>query len=77
MRAAHGLAERHVLEGERHIVVSETDVQNLHRVDVSVSLKDNPERVLDKVSGLVEPPAPAGIPPPRWSLPIVAQEPAS
>ena len=60
-----------------HIVVTETDVMNLHRVDVSVSLKDRPERVLDKVSGLVEPPAPAGIPPPRWSLPIVAQEPAS
>ena len=59
-----------------HIVVTETDVMNLHRVDVSVSLKDKPERVIDKVSGLVEPPAPAGIPPPHWSLPIVAQEPA-
>lgn len=59
-----------------HIVVTETDVMNLHRVDVSVSLKDNPERVLDKVSGLVEPPAPAGIPPTRWSIPVVAQEPA-
>ena len=58
-----------------HIVVTETDVVNLHRVDVSVSLKDNPERVLDKVSGLVEPPAPAGIPPPRWSLPVVAEVP--
>ena len=59
-----------------HIVVTETDVMNLHRVDVSVSLKDNPERVLDKVSGLIEPPVPAGIPPPRWSSPVVAQEPA-
>jgi general secretion pathway protein I len=58
-----------------HIVVSETDVMNLHRVDVSVSLKDNPERILDKVSGLVEPPAPAGIPPTRWAIPMVAQEP--
>jgi general secretion pathway protein I len=57
-----------------HIVVTETDVMNLHRVDVSVSLKDNPERVIDKVSGLVEPPVPAGIPPPRWALPIVAQQ---
>jgi hypothetical protein len=27
------------------------------------------------VSGLVEPPVPAGIPPPRWSLPVVAPEP--
>ena len=60
-----------------HIVVTETDVMNLHRVDVSVSLKDKPEVVIYKVSGLVEPPAPAGIPPPRWSLPVVAQEPAS
>jgi general secretion pathway protein I len=59
-----------------HIVVTETDVMNLHRVDVSVSLKDKPERILDKVSGLVEPPAPAGIPPPRWAIPIVAAEPA-
>ena len=57
-----------------HIVVTETDVMNLHRVDVSVSLKDNPERVIDKVSGLVEPPVPAGIPPPSWALPIVAQQ---
>ena len=59
-----------------HIVVTETDVMNLHRVDVSVSLKDNPERILDKVSGLVEPPAPAGIPPTRWSIPVVAEAPA-
>ena len=59
-----------------HIVVTETDVMNLHRVDVSVSLKDNPERVLDKVSGLVEPPVPAGIPPPRWSPPVVAEVPS-
>jgi general secretion pathway protein I len=59
-----------------HIVVTETDVMNLHRVDVSVSFKDNPERTIWKVSGLVEPPAPAGIPPPRWSIPVVAEEPA-
>jgi general secretion pathway protein I len=58
-----------------HIVVTETDVMNLHRVDVSVSLKDNPERVIDKVSGLVEPPVPAGIAPPRWSLPVVGEVP--
>jgi general secretion pathway protein I len=58
-----------------HIVVSATDVENLHRVDVSVALADAPERVLDKVSGLVEPPAPAGIMPPHWSMPIVAPEP--
>jgi general secretion pathway protein I len=51
------------------IVVSETDVQNLHRVDVSVSLADDPERVLHKVSGLIEPPAPAGFLPLEWSAP--------
>jgi general secretion pathway protein I len=59
-----------------HIVVTETDVMNLHRVDVSVSLADAPERVIDKVSGLVEPPAPTGIQPPHWSIPVVAPEPA-
>jgi general secretion pathway protein I len=58
-----------------HIVVSATDVTNLHRVDVSVALADAPERVLHKVSGLVEPPAPAGFMPPRWSQPVVAPEP--
>jgi len=31
-------------------------------------------QLIDKVSGLVEPPVPAGIPPPRWVLPIVAQQ---
>jgi general secretion pathway protein I len=51
------------------IVVSETDVQNLHRVDVSVSLADDPERVLHKVSGLLEPPAPPGFQPLEWSAP--------
>ncbi len=51
------------------IVVSETDVKDLHRVDVEVSLADDPERVLDKVSGLIEPPAPAGFAAPQWSPP--------
>jgi len=55
--------------------VSATDVTNLHRVDVSVALADDPERVLDKVSGLLEPPAPAGFMPPRWSVPVVAPAP--
>jgi general secretion pathway protein I len=58
-----------------HIVISATDVTNLHRVDVSVTLADAPERVVDKVSGLVEPPAPAGFMPPHWSVPVVAPEP--
>ncbi len=49
------------------IEVSETQVPNLHRVDVSVALADAPERVIHKVSGLVEPPAPPGLPPLQWS----------
>jgi general secretion pathway protein I len=56
------------------IVVSETDVQNLHRVDVSVALADDPERVLHKVSGLIEPPAPAGFLPLEWSAPATGGE---
>jgi general secretion pathway protein I len=51
------------------IVVSETDVENLHRVDVSVSLVADPERVIHKVSALIEPPAPPGFLSPQWSLP--------
>jgi general secretion pathway protein I len=51
------------------IEVSETAVENLHRVDVSVRLLSDPERVVHKVSGLIEPPAPAGFLPPQWSVP--------
>jgi type II secretion system protein I len=51
------------------IVVSETEVANLHRVDVSVSLQSDPERIVHKVSGLIEPPAPPGFLPPQWSAP--------
>jgi general secretion pathway protein I len=46
--------------------VSETQVENLRRVDVSVTRADQPERVIHKVSGLLEPPPPAGFIPPRW-----------
>ena len=53
------------------IVVSETDVTNLHRVDVEVALADDPERVLHKVSGLVEPPAPGGFAALSWTAPPV------
>jgi general secretion pathway protein I len=51
------------------IVVSETAVTNLRRVDVSVSLQDEPDRVIHKVSALIEPPAPPGFLPPQWSAP--------
>ena len=46
--------------------VSETPVENLRRLDVSVALADQPEQVLHTVSGLLEPPPPPGIPPPIW-----------
>jgi len=51
------------------IVVEETPVTNLHRVDVSVRLLADPERVVHKVSALIEPPAPPGFLPPQWSAP--------
>jgi general secretion pathway protein I len=51
------------------IEVSETPVENLRRVDVSVSLVAKPEVVIHKVSALVEPPAPQGFLPPQWSAP--------
>lgn len=46
--------------------ISETAVESLRRVDVSVTLEDRPEEVLHTVSGLLEPPPPPGIPPPGW-----------
>lgn len=51
------------------IEVAETPVANLRRVDVSVRLLADPERVVHKVSGLIEPPAPSGFLPPQWSTP--------
>jgi general secretion pathway protein I len=51
------------------IVVAETPVANLHRVDVSVRLLADPERVVHKVSALIEPPAPPGFLSPQWSAP--------
>jgi general secretion pathway protein I len=51
------------------IVVEETPVTNLHRVDVSVRLLADPERIVHKVSALIEPPAPPGFLPPQWVAP--------
>ena len=51
------------------IKVQETPVKNLHRVDVSVSLATDLQRVVHKVSALIEPPAPPGFLPPQWSSP--------
>jgi general secretion pathway protein I len=52
-----------------NIEVAETAVPNLHRVDVSVTLRSDPGRVVHKVSALIEPPAPAGFQSPQWSAP--------
>ena len=46
--------------------ISETQVTNLRRVDISVARADQPERIIHKVSTLLEPPPPAGFIPPRW-----------
>jgi general secretion pathway protein I len=51
------------------IVITATDVDNLRRVDVSVMLESDPDTVVHKVSGLLEPPAPPGFMPPQWSMP--------
>jgi general secretion pathway protein I len=51
------------------IEVSETPVPSLRRVDVSVLLMDDLDRVVHKVSALIEPPAPPGFLPPQWSAP--------
>ena len=51
------------------IEVSETEVTNLRRVDVSVFLDNDPDHVVRKVSALIEPPAPPGFLPPQWTAP--------
>jgi general secretion pathway protein I len=48
------------------IEVSETQVENLRRADVSVARTDQPDRVIHKVSALIEPPAPRGFVPTHW-----------
>ena len=46
--------------------ISTTPVENLRRIDVSVALGDEPQRILHTVSGLLEQPRPPGVPPPSW-----------
>jgi general secretion pathway protein I len=48
------------------IEITETEVENLRRADVAVSLADRPERVIHTVSGLIEPPVPQSFPPVNW-----------
>lgn len=46
--------------------VSETEVENLRRVDVYVSLSDQPERTVHQMMALIEPPPPRGFAPLEW-----------
>ena len=48
------------------VEITDTQVENLRRADVSVALAEDPERIIHTVSGLIEPPAPPGFLPPRW-----------
>lgn len=48
------------------VEVSETAVENLRRVDVSVARAETPEKIVHKVSALIEPPPPRGFAPLRW-----------
>ena len=48
------------------IDVSETQVENLRRVDVRVYLAEQPDRLIQTLSSLLEPPPPIGYMPVRW-----------
>ncbi len=53
-------------EWRLEIDVSETEVENLRRIDVTVFLVGASDREIYKASGLLEPPPPAGYLPVRW-----------
>ncbi|HSG66700.1 MAG TPA: type II secretion system minor pseudopilin GspI [Gammaproteobacteria bacterium] len=48
------------------VEVSETPVDNLRRVDVTVYLAEDPEREVHSLAALLEPPPPPGYMPVRW-----------
>ena len=48
------------------IEVSQTQVENLRRIDVDVSHDETPEVIVQRISGLVEPPAPQGFGSVSW-----------
>ncbi|HMB74091.1 MAG TPA: type II secretion system minor pseudopilin GspI [Gammaproteobacteria bacterium] len=48
------------------IEISQTDVENLRRIDVDVAHTETPDTIVQRISGLVEPPAPGGFVPVRW-----------
>lgn len=63
------------LRWHARVEVSETPVENLRRIDVFVSLADEPDRVVHTMTSLVEPPAPRGMAPVRWPAPPMGIEP--
>lgn len=52
------------------IDVSQTPVDNLRRLDVSVSFVDTPDDILAEVAGFVSPVGQTPLPPIGWTLPI-------
>lgn len=48
------------------VEISQTEVENLRRIDVSVSHADRPDKIIHTVSGLIEPPPPENFPPVNW-----------
>lgn len=53
------------------VEISETEVENLRRADVYVSFADDPDYVVHRLMGLLEPPAPRGFMRPSWRPPAV------
>jgi len=46
--------------------VTETEIENLRRIDVYVSLSEEPQQIIHRVSGLLEPPVPVDYFPTYW-----------
>lgn len=46
--------------------VTETQVDNLRRIDVDVALADRPDEIVQRISGLIEPPVPQSFVPVQW-----------
>jgi general secretion pathway protein I len=51
--------------------VTETEVENLRRVDISILLVNEPDRVVHEMMGLIEQTAPRGFAPLEWQPPRI------
>ena len=51
-------------------VISETGVESLRRIDVAVSLADQPDQVIRNVSGFIGEPVPPGAANMAWTVPL-------